>query len=92
MTPDFGAKVDGGEDGGGVDPNVVKNVSAEWSDKRKGVGFKVGDAGDVAKEVSIDEFFLWDPEFLTSVVNDGILVRVAVSNEGAGGSGEEVGE
>ena len=56
------------------------------------MGFKVGNAGDVAKEVPINELFLWDPEFLTTVVDDSVLVRVAVSNEGAGRSGKDVGE
>ena len=92
VAPDFGAKVNGGEDGGSIDPNVVEYVGVEWDDEGKGMGFKVGDAGDVAKEVFFDEFFLWDPEFLTMVVDDGVLVRVTVGNKGAGRSSEDVGE
>ena len=92
VAPNFGAKVDGREDGGGVDPDVMKDVSAERSDKGKGIGVKVGDTGDIAEEVSIDELLLWNPKFLTTVVDDGVLVGVPVGDEGTGGSGEEVGK
>ena len=37
VAPDFGAKVDSGEDGGGVDPNVVEDVGTEGSNEMKGV-------------------------------------------------------
>ena len=56
------------------------------------MGVKVGDMGDVAEEVAVDEFLLWYPKLLTAVINDCVLVRVAVDGEGAGGGGEEVGE
>ena len=92
VAPDFGAKVDGREGSGGVDPNVMENVGAEGSDKVKGVGVEVGDAGDITKEVALDEFLLWDPKLLTSVVNDCVLVRVAIDGKGTGRGGEEVGK
>ena len=92
MVPDFGAKIDGGEDGGGVYPDVMEDVGAEGSDKGKGMGVEVKDAGDVAKEVAVDELLLGDPKFLTAVVDDGVLVWVTVDGEGAGGGGEEIGE
>ena len=92
VAPDFGAEVDSGKDSGGVYPDVMEDVGPEWSDKMKGVGVKVGDAGDIAKEIALDEFLLWDPKLLASVVDDCILVRMAVDGKGAGGGGEEVGE
>ena len=92
VAPDLGAEVDGRKDSGGVYPDVVEDVGAEWGDEGKGMGVKVGDAGDVTEEVPFDEFFLRDPEFLAAVVDDCVLVRVAVNGEGAGGGGEEVGE
>ena len=92
MAPDFGAKVDGREDGGGVYPDVVEDIGPEWSDEVERMGVEVGDAGDVAKEITVNEFFLGDPKFLTAVVDNGVLMRVAVNSEGTGGSGEEVGE
>ena len=90
MVPDFGAEVDGGEDGSYVYPDVVEDVGAEWSDEGKGMGVKVGDAGNVVEEVSVNELLLWDPKFLTAVVDNGVLVRVAVDGKGAGGGGEKV--
>ena len=41
MAPDFGTKVDGGEDGSGVHPDVVEDVGAEGSDKGKGMVVEV---------------------------------------------------
>ena len=92
MAPDLGAKIDGGEDSSGIHPNVVEDVGAEGSDKGERMGVEVRDAGDVAEEVSFDEFLLGDPEFLAAVIDDCVLVRVSVGNEGTGGSGEEIGE
>ena len=92
VAPDFGAKVDGGKDGRGVYPNIVEDVGAEGSDKGNGVIVKVRDAGEVAEEVPFDEFLLGDPKFLAAVVDDGVLMGVAVSGESASGGGEEVGE
>ena len=92
MAPNFGAKVDGGEDSGGVDPDVVEDVGTKWSDEGKGMGVKVSDTREVAEEVPIDKFLLRNPKFLTAVVDDGVLVGVAVDGEGASGSGKEVGE
>ena len=92
VVPDFGAKVDGGEDGGGVHPDVVEDVGAEWGDEGKGMGVEIGDAGEIAEEVPINKLLLQDPEFLTAVVDDCILVRMAVDGEGTSRGGEEVGK
>ena len=92
VAPDFGAEVNSGEDGCGVYPNVVEDIGTKGSDKGKWVIVKVGDAGEVAKEVPIDELLLWDPEFLAAVVDDCILMRVAVDGEGATRGGKEVGK
>ena len=92
MAPDFGAEVDGREDSGGVYPDVVEDVGAEGSDEVERMGVKVGDAGDVTEEVSIDELLLGDPEFIAAVVDDSVLVGMAIRNKGAGRSGEEVRE
>jgi len=40
----------------------------------------------------LNKFFRWNPEFLTTVINNLILVRVAVDGEGASGGSEEIGE
>jgi len=47
VAPDFGAKVDGWEDRGGVYPHVVEDVGAERSNEMEGVGIEVVDVGDV---------------------------------------------
>ena len=92
VAPDFGAEVDGGEDGGGVHPDVVEDVGMEGSNEGKGMVAEVGDAGDIAQEVAVDKLLLWHPKFLTAVVDDCVLVRMTVDSKGTGGSGEEVGE
>ena len=90
MAPDLGAEIDGGEDSRGVYPDVVENVGSEWGDEVKGVGLEVGDAGDISEEVSVNELLLWDPEFVAAVVDDCVLMGVAVNGEGASGGGKEV--
>ena len=92
VAPNFGAEVNGREDGGSIYPDVVKDVGTERGDKGKGVGVKVQDAGDVAEEVSVDELLLWNPEFLATVIDNGVLVRVAVDYKSTGRGSEEVGE
>ena len=37
VAPDLGAEIDGGEDSRGVYPDVMEDVSPEWSDEMKGV-------------------------------------------------------
>ena len=92
VAPDFGAEVNGREDGRGVYPNVMKNVGAEWGNKGKGMGVEIGDAGEVAEEVPINKLLLRDPKFLSAVVDDCVLVGVTISDKGTSGGGEEIGE
>ena len=92
VAPDFGAKIDGWEDGCGVYPNVVEDVGTEGSDKRKGMGIEIWDAGDVSEEISFNEFLLGDPKFLSAVVDNGVLMGVTVDCKGTSGGAEEVGE
>ena len=44
------------------------------------------------KEITLYEFFSGDPELLTAVVDDLVLVRVTIDGVGAGGSVEEIGK
>ena len=89
VTPNLGAEVDGREDSGSIDPDVMEDIGSEQSDEVERMGVEVGDAGDVVEEVSFNKFLLGYPEFLAAVVDDCVLVRVVVSDEGTGGSGEE---
>jgi len=75
-----------------LDPNVVENVGPERGDKRDGVIMKVVDTRKETKEVTCYEFFLWYPKFLAVVVDNGVLMGVAVDGVGTGGGVEEIGE
>ena len=44
------------------------------------------------KEIALNKLFGGNPELLTAVVNDLVLVRVTIDGVSAGGSGEEVRE
>ena len=92
VAPDFGTEVDGGKGSSGMDPDIVKDICTEGSNEVERMVGKVGDARDVTKEVMLDKFFLWNPKFLATVVDDGVLVRVAVNDKGTSGGGEEVGK
>jgi len=92
VAPDFGAEVNGGEDGGSIYPDVVEDVCVERGDEMERMGVKVWDTGDIAKEVPVNKFLLSDPKLLAVVVDDCILVGVLVDDEGTGGRGKEVGE
>ena len=58
VEPNLSTEVNGGEDGGGVYPDIMEDVGTEWSNKRKWVSVKVGDTRDVTEEVSVDELLL----------------------------------
>ena len=75
-----------------VDVNVIVDVRAEWGNKGDGVGFKVGDTGEKAEEVSFYVFFLWDPVFFSTVIDNGILVWVMINGKSTGRGVEEMGE
>ena len=58
MAPDFGTEVNGGKDSSSIHPDIVEDISMEGSNEGEWVIVKVGDAGDVAEEVALDEFLL----------------------------------
>ena len=92
VSANLGTKVNRRKRAVRLDPNVVKNVSPKRGDKRNGVAVEIVDTRKETKEVTCYEFFLWYPEFLTTVVDNGVLMGVAVDGEGAGGSVEEIGK
>jgi len=75
-----------------VNMNVMVDVCAKRGNKGNGVGFKVGDMGEKAEEVSLYVLFLWDPMLFSAVVNDRVLVWVMVNGESTGRGIEEMGE
>ena len=92
MSANLGTKVNRRKRAVRFDPNVVENVGPERGDEGDGVVVEIVDARKEVKEVTCYEFFLWYPEFLAAVVNDGVLVRVAVDGVSAGGGVEKIGE
>jgi len=92
VSANFGTKINRRKRAVRLDPNVVINVSPERGDKRDGVIVKIVNARKKAKEITSYEFFLWDPEFLTAVIDNGVLIGMVVDGIGASGSGEKVGE
>jgi hypothetical protein len=54
----------------------------------KGVIVKGVVAGDGEEEVLLDVFVLWTPDFLTSFVDNGVLVRVVGDGSGTRRGGE----
>jgi len=92
VLANFGTKINRRKRAIRLDPNIVKNVSPERGDKRDGVVVKIINARKEAKEVTCYKFLLWDPEFLTAVIDNGILMGMVVNSVGASRSSEEVGE
>jgi len=70
----------------------MKDVSTKWGYERDWVSLEVRDTGDDTEEVSFNEFFLWDPELFSLIIDDCVLMRVSVNGKGAGRSVEKVGE
>jgi len=64
-----------------VDVNVMVDVCTERGNKGSGVGFKIGDTGEKTKEVPFYIFFLWNPMFFSTVVNDRVLVGMTVNSK-----------
>jgi len=92
VTPYFGAKINRRKGSIGLDPDVVEDVGMKWGDEEDRVVVKIGDTREKMEEITLNKFFLWDPELLTMVVNDLVLMRVAVDGISTSGSGKEVGE
>ena len=88
VSANLGTKVNRRKRAVRFDPNVVENVGPEGGDKRDRMAVKIVDARKKAKEITCYKFLLWDPKFLTAVVDDGVLIGVTVDGEGAGGSVE----
>jgi len=92
MSANLGTKVNRRKRAVRFDPNVMENIGPERDDKGDRVVVKVVDARKETKEVMCYKFFLWDPEFLTAVVDNSVLMGVLVVGKGTGGGVEEVGE
>jgi len=92
VSTNLGTKVNRRKRAVRTDPNVVENVCAEWGDKGNRMVIEISNTRKKMEEVALNKFFRWNPEFLTTVVNNLILVRVVVDGEGASGGSKEVGK
>jgi len=92
VLANFGAKVNTRKRAVRIDPDVMKDIGTKWGNKRDWVSLEVRDMRDKAKEVTFDEFFLWDPELFSMIIDNCVLMQVSVNGEGAGGGVEKVGE
>jgi hypothetical protein len=72
--------------------DLVVAVSTEGCDEEGRIVVEGVVVGDGEEEVALNIFVLRAPDFLTSFVDDGVLVRVVGNGGGAGRGGEEMGE
>ena len=67
----FGTDVDRGKGTVRVDEDGMEDVSAEQSDKERGLSLlKIDLPGDVVEEVGVDEFFAGVPNVAVLLVDD----------------------
>jgi len=92
VSTNLGTKVNRRKRAIRTDPDIVKDVCSERSDKGNWMVIKIDNMGEKAEEVVLNKFFQWNPEFLTAVINNLVLVRMVVDGEGASGGSEEIGE
>ena len=92
METDFGADGHWWEFAGGGDGDGVINTCSEGGDVKGWVVLDVVGVGDKAQKVPVDEFFLGEPKLLVVLIDDGVLMWVAVLSKDTGGLREEVWE
>jgi len=93
VVTNLGAHVDGGKQGPeGVDKDVVVDGGSEGSDVGCWIVSNIAMEWDELEEVLVYKFFLGVPKLLVVLVDDYVLVWVAVGGGGADGGGEKVGE
>jgi len=92
VSTNLGTKVNRRKRAIRLDPNVMENVSAEWGDEGDRVVVEVDNTRKRAEEILFNELLLRYPKFLTTVIDNGILMGVTVNSKGAGGGVKEVRE
>ena len=92
VSTNFGANMNRRKATNSVDVNVMVDVRMERGNKGSGIGFKIGNTGEKTEEVPFYVLFLWDPIFFSAIVDNYVLMWVAVNGEGAGRSVEEIRE
>jgi len=92
VSANLGAKVNMRKRTVRIDPDVIEHVGTEWGNKGDWVSLKIRDMGEEMEEVTFDKFLLRNPKLFSTVIDDCVLVWVAVNDEGASGGSKEVGE
>jgi hypothetical protein len=67
-------------------------VSMKGGNEEGGVVVKGVVSGDGEQEVLLDVFVLWAPDFLTTFINNSVLVWMVSDSSGAGQGSEKMGE
>jgi len=92
VPADLGAKVNMRKRAIRIDPNIVEDIGTEWGNKRDRMSLKIRDTGNKTKKIALDKFLLRNPKLFSIVVDNCVLVQVAVDNVSTSGGMEEVGE
>jgi len=92
VLADLGTKINMRKRAVRIDPDVMEDIGTEWDNKRDWVSPKIRDMGDETEEITLDEFFLRDLELFSTIIDNYILVQVAINDEGIGRGSEEIGE
>ena len=93
MAANLGAHVNRGKKGTErMDEDVMVDGGSEWGDVGCWIVSDIAMQRDEAEEVLVYEFFLGVPKLLVILVNDGVLVWVAVVGSGASGGSKELGK
>ena len=77
VSTNLGAKMNRRKTTSSVDVNVMVDVCAKRGNKGSGVCLEIGDTGEKTEEIPFYVFFLWDPIFFSTVVDNRVLVWVA---------------
>jgi len=92
VSANLGAKINIRKRAVRIDPNVVEDVGTEWGNKRDRMSLKIGDTGNKTKKIALDKFLLRNPKLFSTVVDDCVLVQVAVNDVSTSRGMEEFGE
>jgi len=75
-----------------MDPDVMKHVGMEWGNKGDWISLKIRDTGEKMEEVTFNKFLLRNPKLFSVVVDNCVLVWVAVDDISTSRGMEEVWE
>jgi len=92
VSTNLGAKINRRKRAVRIDPDVMENVGAEGGNEGDWVSLEVRDMGNETEEVTFDEFFLGNSRLFSAVIDNCVLVQVAVDDVSAGGVWKRLGK